>query len=446
MRKSLLALFTLAVAASIAACGGGGGGGGGGDVNSIAATSAPAPSITLQPVDQSVLTDGTASFTVSATGTAMTYQWLKDGVVIPGATTVSYTTLPANYASNGAKYSVAISSPTGNLDSAPAFLTLKLSDNQKSFENLVLAPSAGSYEIDWNLNLLGPQTSGTNYIRSASGQLMASPLTTGTQTSTLTPAANMANTLALPTSNAATRVLKNGAVLVVSNNFSAAAVPAKYVYTGSDVLVNTLAADGVTVAFSQVRSNYLFTTLTGLVSSSPKAMTESFQALFANTANLYTTATYTAGAGYLTYTATNKGDVHTAFDCNATTTDANISPCSTNTTLNAALTAGIPSASDGVTYTLANGVISAVGGVPVWVANTARPTDGTRTVTQQYRIYFQLGTSVYTGALTKDGTVLGGNWFVASPLGVTPIIYGKAASQIRLNKATIDSIKAALKI
>ena len=376
----------------------------------------------------------------------MTYQWLKSGVVISGATAASYTTPPATYVDNGAKFSVAISSPTGNLNSAPALLTLKLSSSQKAFENLVLAPNTGGYRIDWNLNLAGQQASGTNHIQSAAAQLMASPLIVGTQTSTLTPAANMANTLALPTSNAPTRVLKNGAVLVVPSNFSAAAVPAKYVYTGSDVLVNTLAADGVTVAFSQVRSNYVFTTLTGLVSSSPTAMTESFQSLFANTANLYSTATYSAGAGYLTYTATNKGDVHAAFDCNAATTDANISPCSTNTTLNAALTAGIPSVSDGVTYTLANGVTSLVGGVTVWVANTARPTDGTRTVTQQYRIYFQLGTSVYTGALTKDGAVFGGNWFVATPLGVTPIVYGKAANQIRLNKATIDSIKAALKI
>lgn len=113
IRKSFRALFTLSIAASIAACGGGGG-------DSPVATSAPAPSITAQPADQSVLTDGTTSFTVSATGTGMTYQWLKSGVVISGATAASYTTPPATYVDNGIKFSVAISSPTGNLNSAPA--------------------------------------------------------------------------------------------------------------------------------------------------------------------------------------------------------------------------------------------------------------------------------------------------------------------------------------
>ena len=118
IRKSFRALFTLSIAASIAACVGGGGGDS--PVATSALAPAPAPSITAQPADQFVLTDGTTSFTVSATGTGMTYQWLKGGVVIPGGTAASYTTLPANYVDNGAKFSVAISSPTGNLNSAPA--------------------------------------------------------------------------------------------------------------------------------------------------------------------------------------------------------------------------------------------------------------------------------------------------------------------------------------
>ena len=443
MRRSLQALFTLVIAASIAACGGGGG-------DSPAATSAPAPapapSITTQPADQVVLTDGTTSFTVSATGTGMTYQWLKGGVVIPGATAASYTTPPANYADNGAKYSVAISSPTGNLNSAPALLTLKLSSSQKAFESVFLAQNGGRYNIDWNLNLAGPQISGTNYIQSNSAQLMESPLTTGTQTSTITPPVNMANTLAPRASNSPSRVLKNGTIFVAPGSFSGAALAGKYAYAGSDVAINTIAADGTTVLFSEVNSNYAFVTLTGLVSSPPASVSQAFQAVFANPVNMYPTATYSAGAGYLTYINKTKGDSYIAFDCNAATSDANISPCFTNTSLNAALTAGIKSVSDGVTHTLADGVISTVGGVPVWVANTARPKSYLLGNLNQYRIYFQLGTSVYTGALTKDGTIVPGSWFVASPFGTTPVVYDFAPSPIRFNKAAIDSIKAALKI
>jgi hypothetical protein len=45
------------------------------------------PSFTLQPVSQSVAAGGTATFTGSAAGTGLiTYQWLKDGAAIPGAT------------------------------------------------------------------------------------------------------------------------------------------------------------------------------------------------------------------------------------------------------------------------------------------------------------------------------------------------------------------------
>ena len=52
-----------------------------------------APSITVQPADQSVTTGQTATFSVTATGSEpLSYQWQRNGAAISGATDSSYTT------------------------------------------------------------------------------------------------------------------------------------------------------------------------------------------------------------------------------------------------------------------------------------------------------------------------------------------------------------------
>src|SRR5437773_12402091 len=57
---------------------------------------AVAPTITTQPVNQTVTASQAATFSVTATGTApLSYQWQKNGANIAGATSCSYTT-PAN--------------------------------------------------------------------------------------------------------------------------------------------------------------------------------------------------------------------------------------------------------------------------------------------------------------------------------------------------------------
>ena len=108
---------------------------------------------------------------------------------------------------------------------------------------------------------------------------------------------------------------------------------------------------------------------------------------------------------------------------------------------------GIVSNSDAQTYHLSDGVSTTVAGVPVWIADNPRPLSATLSSTVQYRIYFQLGTNVYTGALIKDGAALGGSYWVSNPAGATAedrltvLPY-----QIRLNKAARDSIAAAMAI
>jgi len=86
---------------------------------------ATAPSITAQPKNQTVSVGHAASFSVAASGTApLTYQWLKNGSSISGATAASYTTPAATSAENGSTFQVEINNLQGHLTSAAATLTV----------------------------------------------------------------------------------------------------------------------------------------------------------------------------------------------------------------------------------------------------------------------------------------------------------------------------------
>src|SRR5437899_11614807 len=65
----------------------------GGSSNPGSVNGTGAPYITAQPVNQTVTAGQTATFSVTAAGTApLAYQWQKNGADISGATAASYTT------------------------------------------------------------------------------------------------------------------------------------------------------------------------------------------------------------------------------------------------------------------------------------------------------------------------------------------------------------------
>ncbi len=87
----------------------------------------PPPVITVQPSSQTVLYQGTATFSVTANGggTTMTYQWLKNGANITGATSSSYTIANAQTTDQGS-YSVVIVNGGGQVTSSSATLTVNV--------------------------------------------------------------------------------------------------------------------------------------------------------------------------------------------------------------------------------------------------------------------------------------------------------------------------------
>ncbi|MCB0748063.1 MAG: hypothetical protein KDC90_11435, partial [Ignavibacteriae bacterium] len=82
-----------------------------------------APIITVQPTDKYILTGQTATFSVTATGTApLSYQWKKNNINITGATSASYTTPAAILADNGTVFTCLVKNNFDSVTSVGATL------------------------------------------------------------------------------------------------------------------------------------------------------------------------------------------------------------------------------------------------------------------------------------------------------------------------------------
>jgi hypothetical protein len=134
------------------------------------------PVIVTQPTSQTSVAGGSASFTVSASGAGLTYQWLKNGTNIlvnggkvSGATTASLTLSNVASADVGG-YSVSITNLAGAVTSATAILTVSVanlspgllfSDNFVRSNPPTLAPwliQSGAWQITNSVLRGGPNT------------------------------------------------------------------------------------------------------------------------------------------------------------------------------------------------------------------------------------------------------------------------------------------------
>ena len=110
-----------------------------GSVTSASATltvqpAASPPTITAQPQNVTLTEPASATFTVTASGTApLSYQWQRNGATIAGATSASYTLSPTASADSGATFAVVVSNSAGNVTSANATLTVQPAVNPGPF-------------------------------------------------------------------------------------------------------------------------------------------------------------------------------------------------------------------------------------------------------------------------------------------------------------------------
>ncbi len=120
---------TLVITIGAAASGGGGGSGGsGGSTGGSGGSGAVGgggspPVIAAQPQSQSVVEGAEVVFSVSATGTALNFQWSKNGTLIVGAQSATYS-LPRAGAADAGSYTVYISNTAGAVTSSTATLTV----------------------------------------------------------------------------------------------------------------------------------------------------------------------------------------------------------------------------------------------------------------------------------------------------------------------------------
>jgi hypothetical protein len=84
-----------------------------------------APLILSGPQSVTIVEGQTATFTVTAAGAAtLTYQWKRNGVDVPGATSSSYTTPALSVGDSGTRYSVSVTNSLGTITSSAATVTV----------------------------------------------------------------------------------------------------------------------------------------------------------------------------------------------------------------------------------------------------------------------------------------------------------------------------------
>lgn len=127
-----------------------------------------APSITSQPMSQTITAGQMATFSVSASGNGvLSYQWKKNGTAISGATSVSYTTPVETISDNLAQFIVVVSNSVGSVTSTAAVLTVNAAASVSTLKittaslpggqvgstyQALLAASGGTTPYSWSLS------------------------------------------------------------------------------------------------------------------------------------------------------------------------------------------------------------------------------------------------------------------------------------------------------
>lgn len=142
----------------------------------------PPPSFTTQPASQGVAQGATVTFTATASSTLpTTYQWHKDGIAIPGATTTTLNVSNVQSANLG-NYTLVATNSVGSTTSNPATLSFAFSNAGRLINLSILTsiPAAGdSFTMGYVVG--GSGTTGTKpLVIRAAGPSLAALNVTGT--------------------------------------------------------------------------------------------------------------------------------------------------------------------------------------------------------------------------------------------------------------------------
>src|SRR5437764_5171336 len=129
---------------------------------------AVAPAITTQPSSQTVTAGQTATFSVTATGTApLSYQWQKNGLNIAGATSSTYMTPVTTTADSGSTIDVVVSNSAGTATSDAATLTVNVQSSGGNPTCGISGDTSNHIPTDWSTFV--PPAKGQSYVDSSFG-------------------------------------------------------------------------------------------------------------------------------------------------------------------------------------------------------------------------------------------------------------------------------------
>ena len=107
---------------------------------------AGSPVLSLQPIAKNVVPGGTFTVATSATGTGLTYQWLRNGTVLPGETGAILLRNNAS-ASDAGNYSVRVTNAAGSVTSNAAAITLSATASRPANISVRTAVASGATVI-----------------------------------------------------------------------------------------------------------------------------------------------------------------------------------------------------------------------------------------------------------------------------------------------------------
>lgn len=205
-----------------------------------------APSLSAHPADVSVQAGQSASFSVTAAGTApLAYQWRLNGAAIAGATTASYTTPALSVADSGGQYSVVVSNSAGSVTSNNASVTVQA---------VAVAPAIGAQPA--TVTVTAGATASFSVAATGTAplayqwRLNGAPIAGATSASYTTPATTLADNgaqFSVVVSNSAGSATSNAATLTVNAPPSGAA--------GNPTLLASLAGENVVGMQSVIDAN-----------------------------------------------------------------------------------------------------------------------------------------------------------------------------------------------
>jgi hypothetical protein len=211
-----------------------------------------APGISTPPANQTVNVGQTATFSVTATGTApLSYQWMKNGTSISGAISATYTTPATAATDSGALFAVTVSNTAGTITSGNATLTVQVppsittppanqtvnAGQTASFS--VVAAGTAPLSYQWQKNNAN--------ISGATAASYTTPATTGSDNSA---------TFRVVVSNAAGTVTSSAATLTVQTAPSISTQPAgQTVNVGQTATFSVVAAGTAPLNYQWQKNN-----------------------------------------------------------------------------------------------------------------------------------------------------------------------------------------------